>query len=166
MNKKYALLIALSLLAAAVVVAHPHMSKSIKATLPGGQEATITYSTVPSNESHVAKAPAGGFLNPHNARFNLSADVKAGDITIPAGDYMIGVVKNSEKDFTLVLHPGPFQAGKPDMSKLIKLDSMFLESQGKAAHLLIDISPGEGKFQNRAMLTLHFGSLFLGGALS
>ena len=32
--------------------------------------------------------------------------------------------------------------------------------------MLIDITPGDGKLEGRAVLTLHFGGLFLSGALS
>jgi hypothetical protein len=32
--------------------------------------------------------------------------------------------------------------------------------------MLVDISPGHGKLEGKAVLTLHFGSLYLAGALS
>jgi len=32
--------------------------------------------------------------------------------------------------------------------------------------MLIDITPGHGKFEGKAVLTLHFGSLFLMGVLA
>jgi hypothetical protein len=32
--------------------------------------------------------------------------------------------------------------------------------------MLLDISPGDRKLEGRAVLTLHFGHLFLAGALS
>jgi len=35
-----------------------------------------------------------------------------------------------------------------------------------AEHMLIDITPGTGGFEGRAVLTLHFGNLFLAGVLS
>ncbi len=158
----------LFLLGGALALAHPHFRKVLKVTLPGGQEATITYDTLPANEDHTTKAAAGDFLIPgHNPRISFSAEVKAGNVTIPAGEYLIGALKNSDKDWTMGLYPTPLARGaKPDMAKVIKLDSMFSAAQGKAEHMLIDITPGSGKLQNKAVLTLHFGSLFLGGALS
>jgi hypothetical protein len=151
-----------------LVLAHPHFRKVIKVTLPGGPEATITYDTLPVNEDHTTKAAAGEFLIPgHNPRISFSAEVKAGSVTIPAGEYFIGALKNSDKDWTMGLYPGPLARGaKPDLAKVIKLESIFLTSEGKAEHMLIDLQPGTGKLQNKAMLTIHFGSLFLGGALS
>ncbi len=37
---------------------------------------------------------------------------------------------------------------------------------GSADHMLIDITPGSGKFEGKAVLTLHFGTMFLAAALS
>jgi hypothetical protein len=158
----------LFLLGGALVLAHPHFKKVVKVTLPGGQEATITYDTLPANEDHTTKAAVGDFLIPgHNPRISFAAEVKAGNVTIPAGEYLIGALKNSDKDWTMGLYPTPLARGaKPDPAKIIKLDSMFSNAQGKAEHMLIDITPGSGKLQNKAVLTMHFGSLFLGGALS
>ena len=52
------------------------------------------------------------------------------------------------------------------MANVIKLDSMYSSNQGDAGHMLIDITPGAGKFEGKAVLTLHFGTMFLAGALS
>ena len=160
--------LALSLFLAATtwMAAHPHINKSITAKLTGA-EATVTYNTVPANEDRVKKAAAGEFLNPRNPKLKLSAEVKAGNVTIPAGEYTVGVIKNSDKDFTMALYPGtPPRGGAPDMSKMIKLASQFDTAHGKAEHLTIDISPGTGKFEGKVVLILHFGTLFLEGALS
>jgi hypothetical protein len=51
------------------------------------------------------------------------------------------------------------------MAKAIKLDSMFEGDKGTAEHMLIDVTPGHGRFEGKAVLTLHFGSLFLSGLL-
>ncbi len=90
-----------------------------------------------------------------------------GSVTIPAGEYVIRVIKNGEDDWTMALYAGQLRRGeKADMSKVIKLESLFSTAEGKAPHMLLDISPGNGKFEGRTVLTLHFGSLFLAGALS
>ena len=44
--------------------------------------------------------------------------------------------------------------------------AMFSGDGGTAGHMLLDLTPGDGKFEGKAVLTLHFGSLFLAGALS
>ena len=155
------------LLAATLVIAHPHFNKTVTVKLPGGAEATITYNTTPANEANAAKQAVGAFVTPRQPKLKLSAEVKAGEVTIPAGDYVNGCIKNSEKDWTMALYPGVIARGtQPDMTKVIKLESMFSTAAGVAPHMLIDISPGAGKFEGKAVLTMHFGSLFLAGAIS
>jgi hypothetical protein len=153
--------------AAATVVAHPHFNKTITAKLPSGADVSITYNTTPSNETHAASAKVGEFVSPRRPTIKLSAEVKSGAQTIPAGEYTIGVVKNSEKDWTMALFPGAPARGVPvDMTKVIKLDSMLEAGKGTAEHMLVDLTPGHGKFEGKAVLTLHFGTLFLSGLLA
>ena len=162
-----ALALGLILVGAPLVVSHPHINKSITAKLPAGAEVTLSYNTTPANESHAKNAAAGSFLTPRRPKLKVSAEIKAGSATIPAGEYTLGVVKNSDNDFTMALYSGdPPRTGAPDASKLIKLDSRFDTTHGKAEHMLIDIQPGTGKMEGKLVLTLHFGTLFLEGAVS
>jgi hypothetical protein len=152
---------------AAPALAHPHFNKTVTAKLPSGVEVTITYGTTPANEIHAQNAVIGTFVTPRRPMLKLSADVQAGSVTIPAGEYTIGVIKNSEKDWTLALYPGALARGQePDMAKVVKLESAVSTDAGLAAHMLVDIVPGHGKLEGRATLTIHFGTLFLAGALS
>jgi hypothetical protein len=152
---------------AAAASAHPHFNKTVSAKLPSGVEATVTYNTTPANEVRATEAPVGAFVTPRRPALKLSAALETGSVTVPAGDYTIGVVKNGDKDWTLALHPGLLgRQDKPDNAKVIKLDSAFSSAHGVAEHMLVDITPGAGKLEGRAVLTLHFGSLFLSGALS
>lgn len=154
-------------LVASVALAHPHFNKTVTATLGAGVEATITYNTTPANEAHAREAKVGEFVTPRRPMLKLSAELKSDEATVPAGEYTIGVIKNAEKDWTLALYPGQLQRGEtPDAAKAIRLDSMFSADQGSAEHMLIDITPGSGRFEGKAVLTLHFGSLFLAGALN
>jgi hypothetical protein len=167
--KKYLVLLnisALFFLGLSLLMAHPHFNKVVTVKLPGDVEATVTYQTVPSNEDRVTRASVGDFLTPRNPKLKLSKESKAGNVLIPPGEYIIGAIKNGNNDFTMALYPGSIARGeRPDMAKMIKLESEFSASEGKAPHLLIDISPGSGEMEGRAVLTLHFGSLFLAGAL-
>jgi hypothetical protein len=147
--------------------AHPHFNKTVSVKLPSGVDATITYNTTPANEMRASEVKVGQFVTPRRPSLKLSADLKAGSVTVPAGDYTIGVVKNSDTDWTMALYKGAIgRDEKPDPAKIIKLESEYSSAAGKAEHMLIDISPGHGKFDGRAVLTLHFGSMFLSGALS
>ncbi|MFI5007904.1 MAG: hypothetical protein ACHQKZ_10715 [Solirubrobacterales bacterium] len=157
---------ALGLAVASLAMAHPHLKKTITVALPAGASVTISYTTEPSNESHTAKAAAGSFLHA-GARLTLSTEVKAGAVTLPAGEYTIGAIKNADNDYTMALYPGPLRlSDTPDKAKMIKLESAFSNDMGTAHHMLVDVSPGHGTLEGKTVLTLHFGSLFLAGALS
>jgi hypothetical protein len=161
------LLLAVVVLGAHPALAHPHFQKTITVKLPSGTEATLTYGTTPANEMRAAEVKVGAFVTPRRPMLKLSAELKAGAITLPAGDYTIGVIKNGESDWTMALYPGALdRAATPDPAKIIKLDSVYSGTQGKAEHMLLDITPGEGKFEGKAVLTLHFGSMFLAAALT
>jgi hypothetical protein len=166
MMKRIAPALALCLMALPAL-AHPHFNKTVTAKLPSGVELTITYQTTPANEMQAQNLKVGDFAAPRRPMLKVSAELKTGAVTIPAGDYTIGVIKNGEKDWTMALYPGQVARGEaPDKAKLIKLDSLFEAGKGTAAHMLIDITPGHDKFEGRAVLTMHFGSLFLSGALT
>jgi hypothetical protein len=154
------------LTAASAAYAHPHFNKTVSVTLPSGAEAIITYNTTPANETRAANVAVGTFVTPRKPMLKLSTDVKAGEVSIPAGEYTIGVIKKSDKDWTMALYPGALPQGTPDVAKALKLESAFSTDHGVAEHMLIDITPGTGKLEGRAALTLHFGNLFLAGALS
>jgi hypothetical protein len=154
------------LIGVSVVFAHPHFRKTVTTKL-GDVEATIAYGTTPANETHAENAEVGAFVTPRGPVLTLSGDLMVGGKTIAAGDYTIGVIKNGDNDWTMALCPGKLGRGEtPDTSKLIKLDSMYSTSQGTAEHMLLDITPGSGKYEGKAVLTLHFGKMFLAGALS
>jgi len=164
---KRTVLVLLFASAAVTVLAHPHFNKTITAKLPSGADVTIVYNTTPSNEMHAQTAKVGEFITPRRPTLKLSAEIKTDKQTIPAGEYTIGVIKNSEKDWTMALFPGAPARGVPvDMTKLIKLDSMLEAGKGTAEHMLVDLTPGHGKFEGKAVLTLHFGTLFLSGLLA
>jgi hypothetical protein len=152
---------------ATAAAAHPHFNKTVTATLPQNVEATITYNTTPANEVHAQNAKVGDFVTPRRPVLKLSAELKGEKQTLPAGEYTIGAIKTGAKDWVLALYPGRIdRTAPPDVAKAIRLDSMFQTDKGTAEHMLIDITPGSGKFEGKAVLTLHFGSLFLAGVLA
>jgi hypothetical protein len=158
---------ALLSLVAAAAVAHPHFNKTITADLPGGVQAVITYNTTPANETRATDAPVGVFTTPRAPKLKLSADLKSGEkVLLTAGEYVIGVIKTSATDWTMALYSGTITRGTPpDPAKVIKLDSIFDAKIAPADHMLIDITPGKGKFEGKAVLTLHFGTMFLSGLI-
>ena len=155
------------LLAPSFALPHPHFSKTVTAKLPSGAEATITYNTTPANLSRAESAKEGTFVSPRGPKLMLSAAAMSGSTEIAAGEHTIGCIKNSANDWTMALYKGGLGRGEtPDEAKIIKLDSMYSGSMGSADHMLIDITPGHGKFEGKAVLTLHFGTMFLSGVIS
>ncbi|MDA2934706.1 hypothetical protein MYX82_10245 [Acidobacteria bacterium AH-259-D05] len=155
------------LLGATLLLAHPHFNKTVTAELPGGVEAIITYQTVPANEEHAQNAENGTFITPRSPLLKISGELQSGSVTIPAGELIIGVVKNSAEDWSLALYPGKIGRGETaDSSKLIKLDSMFFRTTEPIEHLTIDITPGHGRLEGKAVLSINFGTLTLHGALT
>jgi hypothetical protein len=167
-KRLFAILIVVAVVwAPSLGLAHPHFNKTITCALPGGAEATIAYNTTPANVTHAETAKVGEFITPRRPSLKLSADVTAGGVTLPAGEYTIGVVKTGPNDFVMALYKGGLPRGAtPDAANVIKLESAYSGSVGSADHMLIDITPGKGKFEGKAVLTLHFGTLFLEGVLS
>jgi hypothetical protein len=152
---------------AAVAAAHPHFNKTISTTLPQGVDLVITYNTTPANEMRAQAVKVGEFVSPRGPVLKLSAELKTDKAAITAGEYTIGVIKNGEKDWTLALYPGRLARGQAaEAGKAIRLDSLFEGDKGTAEHMLIDVTPGHGKFEGKAVITLHFGSLFLSGLLA
>ena len=166
MNRSAAFTLA-ALTAAGMAAAHPHFNKTVTATLPQGAELAITYNTTPANEMRAQAVKVGEFVTPRGPVLKLSAEVKTEKAAIPAGEYTIGVIKNGDKDWTLALYPGRLARGQAaDVAKAIRLDSMFEGNKGTAEHMLIDVTPGHGRFEGKAVITLHFGSLFVSGLLA
>jgi hypothetical protein len=166
-KKSSPLLAAGLMLAAGAALAHPHFNKTISAKLPSGVDVTISYNTTPANESLATAAKVGEFVTPRRPVLKLSGELSTGKATIPAGEYTIGAIKNAEKDWTMALYPGAIARGTaPDTAKALKLESLFSSSHGTAEHMLIDLTPGEGALEGKAVLTLHFGALHLSGVLA
>jgi hypothetical protein len=154
-------------LAASSALAHPHFTKTISAKLPPGVEVSITYDTTPANEARAQAAKVGEFVTPRRPVLKLGGELKTGKSTLAAGEYTIGVIKINEKDWVMALYPGRLaRADTPDTAKAIRLESQFSSAHGTAEHMLIDLTPGEGPLEGKALLTLHFGALYLAGVLA
>jgi len=164
--KKNALILALAavMLTATTLVAHPHFQKTTTAKLSEDVEVSISFFTVPANMAHVAEIGDGEFVSPGLPKFETLTDITAGEASVAAGTYTVGIIKNGEDDWTMVLSPGELSFGEsPDMSKLIELDSMFTQGNDPTGHLVVDIFPGKGKFEGKAVILIGFGTMWVHG---
>ena len=163
---KKVLVLAVVLLSATALVAHPHFQKTTTAKLSDTVEVSLSFFTVPANMSHLADIATGDFVSPGLPKFKSGNAITAGGASIPAGTYTVGVIKNGADDWTMALSPGELGFGdKPDMSKLIKLDSSFMKGNDPVAHLVVDVFPGSGKFEGKAVILLGFGTMWVEGLI-
>ncbi|HUV14517.1 MAG TPA: hypothetical protein VMY18_12800 [Acidobacteriota bacterium] len=163
--KRNLFLLAVFTAATMMLVAHPHLQKSIDVKI-GEVEAKLSFYTSPANPEHVKNAEVGKFSTGY-ARLSISANLVVGGQTIPAGDYTVGAIRNGDKDWTMVLLPGKLgYEDTPDVSKVIKLKSSFSSSEGTAGHVDYNISPGHGAMTGQAVLVWRYGTLYLAGALT
>ena len=159
-------IVAVALLTATVLAAHPHFQKTTSAKLSEEVEVSLSFFTVPANMSHLAGIENGDFVSPGLPKFETGAALTAGSATVPAGTYTVGAIKNGADDWTMALSPGELGFGEaPDMSKVIKLDSTYWTSQDDTAHLVVDVFPGEGKFEGKAVILLGFGTMWVQGLI-
>ena len=163
---KKVLILAVVMLSATALVAHPHFQKTTTAKLSEDVEVSISFFTVPANMEHLAEIGNGEFVSPGLPKFKSGSDITAGETAVPAGTYTVGVIKNGSADWTMVLSPGELGFGdSPYMSKLIKLDSMFTQGNDPTGHLVVDIFPGEGKFDGKAVILIGFGTMWVHGVV-
>lgn len=154
-----------ALAVAGLAAAHPHFNKTVSTTI-GEVEVSVSYNSTDANMERVATVETGAFVSPRGPRLNISADVMAGDLTIAAGEYTIGVMKGGDGSWTMALHEGRIPRGEmPDLAKVMRLDSRYSEMMGTADHMRIDITAGSGDFAGRPVLTIHFGNMHLQAAI-
>jgi len=163
---KKLLVLGLFLTVTAAQTAHPHLNKTITTTLHGPVEVSVSYQTASAREIDPEASPVGRFINPWAPILSLSEDVKSGATHIPSGRYTIGLIKNGPGDWTLALHPGRLRQREVAVTPIIiPLDTLFSDSNGSSDHLVIDFSPGTGRFEGKVVLTFHLGTLFLAAEL-
>lgn len=163
---KRLIMFGLFLVATGALAAHPHIGKTVTATLPGGTEVSVSYSMTPAGEIDPATAPVDTFINPWAPLLRVSQPVKLGSVDIPQGMYTLGLFKSGSGDWALALHPGRLRQKEiPLGPKVTRLDSVFSNSEGRADHLVVDFSLGKGRLEDKVVVTFHWGSIYLAAEL-
>ena len=156
----------LAVSAAAVVNAHPHFRKSVVAKLPD-LEIKLEYITYPWNPSHLSDVKDGFIFNCGNATVEFSKPVTAGGKEIAAGRYLLRARAKDVDSWTfLLVTPPPDRSTPPDMTKAIDLVTKTLTGRPVNDHLSLDISPGHGETEGKALFVLSWGDRQLEGVLA
>lgn len=164
---KRLILLAMFLVANGALTAHPHIGKTVTATLPGGTEVSVSYSMTPAGEVDPAAAPVDTFINPWAPLLRVSQPVQSGSVDIPEGMYTLGLIKSSSGEWVLALHPGRLrQKEMPLGPKVTRLDSVFSSSEGTADHLVVDFGLGKDKLEGKVVVTFHLGSVHLAAEIA
>jgi hypothetical protein len=133
-NVPYFLCVFMMFLVPSLALGHPHFQNTIKANLPGVAEVTIAYTTILANMSRAESGPPGSFIAPRGPKLTLSAEVLAGGVTIPAGEYTIGVIKNDADGWTMGLYKNaPARGAGYVLSDQARLQ-LFAERGERRAH--------------------------------
>ncbi len=164
---KFALFAAiLAVSAAAFLGAHPHFRKAVVAKLPD-LEIKLEYITYPWNPSHLSDVTEGFIFNCGSATLELSKPVTAGAKEIAAGKYLLRARAKDVDNWTLLLiPPPPDRSAPPDMTKAIELKTKTLTGRPVNNHLSLDISPGYGETDGKALIVLSWGDRELQGVLA
>ncbi len=158
--------VVLVVLAAALVNAHPHFRKAVVAKLPD-LEIRLEYITYPWNPSHLSEVKEGFIFSCGNATVELSRPVSDGTKEIAAGKYLLRARAKDVDHWTLLLVPPPPDRNTPpDMAKAIELETKTLTGRPVNDHLSLDISPGHGETDGKALFVLSWGDRQLEGVLA
>ncbi len=169
MNKTHRnlLFVALVIIGVAVVVsAHPHFRKTVIARLPD-LEVKLEYVTLPWNPAHLAEVKEGFVFNCGGATVEFNKPVKIGEQELAAGKYVLRARAKDVDHWTFILLPPPPDRNTPpDMSKAVELATKTLTGQQVHQHLSLDITPGHGDTDGKALFVLNWGDRQLEGVLA
>ncbi len=160
-------LVAASLACAAIALsAHPHFRKTVVAKLPD-LEIKLEYITYPWNPAHLSEVKEGFVFSCGNAAVEFSKPVKIGSQELPAGKYLLRARAKDVDHWTLVLLPPPPDRNTPpDMSKAVELATKTLTGRPVNEHLSLDIAPGHGDTDGKALFVLSWGDRQLEGVIA
>lgn len=157
---------ALVTLAVPLVSSHPHFRKTVSAKLPG-LEVRMEYTTLPWNPAHLSEVKEGFVFHCGYASVELIGEAKLAGRDIAAGKYVLRAVAKDADNWTLFLAAPPADRNGPvDMSTAIQLPTKSLKGQSVHEHLTLDLVPGHGETENKALFVLSWGDRQLEGVLA
>ena len=154
------------LLTAPILASHPHFRKTVSAKLPG-LEVSMEYTTLPWNPVHLSEIKDGFVFHCGYATVQLTGTARLAGKEIPAGKYVLRARAKDADNWTFVLAPPPPDRNAPvDMAGAIELPTRFLKNQSMHEHLTLDLFPGRGDTDNKALFVLSWGDRQIEGVLA
>jgi hypothetical protein len=146
--------------------AHPHFRKTVIARI-SDTEIKLEFTTYPWNPAHLSEVKGGFLFHCGNALLETNKPVKVGTTEIPAGKYQLRARAKDLSNWTFLLIPAPPDRNTPpDMAKAIELKTLALSGRQMSDHLSLDVSPGHGDTDGKALLVLSWGDRQLQGELA
>jgi hypothetical protein len=90
---------------AALGMFHPHVNRTEVLELEKVGKIELTHITVPFNPKHLEKVEKGYIYHLGFASLKLPCDLKAGDVTVPAGEHTLAARYAGDGQWELVLFP-------------------------------------------------------------
>lgn len=165
--KKFGLSVTLLCALTGLLVAHPHIRKTVGASTKGAQ-LKLSYFTIPYNAEHMANIKKGFIFHCGRATLEISGEIESAGVKISTGQYDIRAKAITADKWTLLLIPKSSEGseGQQGPNQEISLESQSAKGHHQAAHLNLDLTSGHGDTDGKLILSVAFGPRTVEGILS
>ena len=143
--KKFGLSIALLCFLAGLILAHPHIRKTVGASAQGVQ-LKLSYFTLPYNAEHMADVEEGFVFHCGRATLEISGEIESSGVKVSTGQYDVRAKAPYRRRMDPAAHSqGPEGSeGQQEPGREISLESRSMKGQHSAHHLNLDLTSGHG----------------------
>ena len=165
--KKIALSVALLSTLAGLVLAHPHIRKTVGANAQGVQ-LKLSYFTLPYNAEHMADVKEGFVFHCGRATLEIDGEIEISGVKVSTGQYDLRAKAVTADEWTLMLIPKAPEGsgGQQGPSRGFPLESRSAKGGHQAHHLNLDLTSGHGATHGKLILSVAFGPRTVEGILS
>ena len=126
--KKFGLSIALLCFLAGLILAHPHIRKTVGASAQGVQ-LKLSYFTLPYNAEHMADVEEGFVFHCGRATLEISGEIESSGVKVSTGQYDVRAKALTADEWTLLLIPKAPEGseGQQEPGREISLESRSMK---------------------------------------
>ena len=161
--KKFGLSVALLCFLAGLILAHPHIRKTVGASAQGVQ-LKLSYFTLPYNAEHMADVEEGFVFHCGRATLEISGEIEISGVKVSTGQYDVRAKALTADEWTLLLVPKVPEGSQAQPE--ISLESRSMKGQHPAHHLNLDLTSGHGSTDGKLILSVAFGPRTVEGVLT